>query len=82
MKCCHARVVNVDVLEEHLLCNEINKIYSFWTKHGENLENGIHHDFHDIASYASKEIDIAYELDHIWQIHNFNTKLKRNCRFD
>jgi len=35
-KCYHLRVVNTNELEAHLVCNEIDKSYSCWTKHGEN----------------------------------------------
>nr|KYP34028.1 hypothetical protein KK1_045064 [Cajanus cajan] len=35
LKCCHSKLVNADVLEEHLVCNGIDKSYSCWTKHGE-----------------------------------------------
>jgi len=55
LKCCHSRVVNVDELGEHLVCNRIDKSYLCWTKHGENRKNDIDHDFHDSISDAPKE---------------------------
>ena len=78
LKCCHSRVVNVDELAEHLVCNEIDKSYSCWTKHGENQNNDIAHNEHDSTSYAPKDIDTTYEL-YIEEIANVIEEDMRDC---
>ncbi|WVY99056.1 hypothetical protein V8G54_031207 [Vigna mungo] len=73
------KVVNADELEEHLICNGIDKSYSCWTKHGENRKNNINNDFHHNTSYTPKETDTTYELDEVEEIVNVIEEDMRDC---
>jgi len=79
LKCCHSRVVNVDELEAHLVCNGIDKSYSCWTKHGENQKNDIAHNEHDSTSYAPQETDTTYDFDQVEEIANIIEEDMRDC---
>ncbi|WVY91473.1 hypothetical protein V8G54_036987 [Vigna mungo] len=73
------KVVNADELEEHLICNGIDKSYSCWTKHGENRKNNINNDFHHNTSYMPKETNTTYELDAVEEIVNVIEEDMRDC---
>ncbi|WVZ00727.1 hypothetical protein V8G54_026796 [Vigna mungo] len=79
LQCCHLKVVNVDELEEHLICNGIDKSYSCWTKHGENRKNHINNDFHHNTSYTLKETDTTYELDEVEENVNVIEEDMQDC---
>ncbi|XP_014516924.1 uncharacterized protein LOC106774413 [Vigna radiata var. radiata] len=79
LKCCYSRVMSVDELEEHLICNGIDKSYSCWTRHGENRKNHIDKDFHDNTSYTPKETKTTYKLDEVEEIANVIKEDMRDC---
>ncbi|XP_020234423.1 uncharacterized protein LOC109814420 [Cajanus cajan] len=79
LKCCHSKVVNADVLEEHLVCNGIDKSYSCWTKHGETRNMDVDHDLQDSVNYAPSEPDTTYEFDQVEEIVNVVEEDLRDC---
>ncbi|WVZ15897.1 hypothetical protein V8G54_013463 [Vigna mungo] len=79
LKCCYSRVMSADELEEHLICNGIDKSYSCWTRHGENRKNHIDKDFHDNTSYTPKETKTTYKLDEVEEIANVIKEDMRDC---
>ncbi|XP_020207858.1 uncharacterized protein LOC109792826 [Cajanus cajan] len=79
LKCCHSKLVNADVLEEHLVCNGIDKSYSCWTKHGETRNMDVDLDLQDSVNYAPSEPDTTYEFDQVEEIVNVVEEDLRDC---
>ena len=77
LRCCFGKRISPRELEDHLVCNGIDKSYTRWTRHGESSDTSA--DLGD-TSYRSVDFDMDdYEPDRLEEMTNVIEEDLRNC---